>query len=149
MSPRSKKEYLAAIAKRYKKATKAQKHLILDEFCAARGNHRKHAIRLLRGFKQFTKSQPKPRGPKPLYDSPELLKALRKIWLSANQPCSTRLKASLPLCLPSYGSTFGELSPQIRRALNTISAPPIDRRLNPLRGPLKNEDGLRPSPVLS
>jgi hypothetical protein len=149
MSPRSKKEYLAAIAKRYKKATKAQKHLILDEFCAARGNHRKHAIRLLRGFKQFTKSQPKPRGPKPLYDSPELLKALRKIWLSANQPCSTRLKASLPLWLPSYGSTFGELSPQIRRALNTISAPTIDRRLKPVRVQFKNEDGLRPSPVLS
>ena len=32
MSPRSKKEYLEAIAKRYKKATKVQKHLILDEF---------------------------------------------------------------------------------------------------------------------
>ena len=81
MSPQSKKEYLAAIAKRYKKANKTQKHLILDEFCAATHYHRKHAIRLLRGFKRFTQPQPKPRGRKPRYDSPELLKALRKIWL--------------------------------------------------------------------
>ncbi|MCJ7833610.1 MAG: integrase [Deltaproteobacteria bacterium] len=133
MSPRSKKEYLEAIAKRYKKATKAQKHLILDEFCAATEYHRKHAIRKLKGYKRFTKPQPKPRGPKPIYDSPELLKALRKIWLSANQPCSTRLKASLPLWLPSYGPTFGKLSPQVLRALNTISAPTIDRLLKPVR----------------
>jgi hypothetical protein len=133
MSPQSKKEYLEAIAKRYKKATNVQKHLILDEFCAATSYHRKHAIRLLRGFKRFTKPQPKHRGPKPLYDSPELLKALRKIWLSANQPCSTRLKASLPFWLPSYGPTFGKLSPQVLKALNTISAPTIDRLLKPVR----------------
>ena len=129
MSPQSKKEYLEAIAKRYKKATKAQKQLILNEFCAATHYHRKHAIRKLKGFKRFTKTQPKPRGPKPLYGSPELLNALRKIWLAANQPCSSRLKASLPLWLPRYGPTFGELSPQILRALHTISAPTIDRLL--------------------
>jgi len=133
MSPQSKKEYLAAIAKRYKKANKTQKHLILDEFCAATHYHRKHAIRLLRGFKRFTQPQPKPRGRKPLYDSPELLKALRKIWLSANQPCSSRLKASLPWWLPSYGPTFGALSPEVLRALQTISAPTIDRLLKPIR----------------
>jgi len=133
MSPRSKKEYLAAIAKRYKEATKPQKHLILDEVCAATQYHRKHAIRKLKGFKRFTKPQPKPRGRKPIYDSPELLTALRKIWLSANQPCSTRLKASLPLWLPSYGPTFGKLSPQVLKALITISAPTIDRLLKPVR----------------
>jgi hypothetical protein len=131
MSPRSKKEYLEAIAKRYKKANKTQKHFILNEFCAATDYHRKHAM--LRGFKRFTKPQPKPRGPKPIYDSPELLTALRKIWLAANQPCSTRLKASLPLWLPSYRPPFGELSPQVLKALNTISAPTIDRLLKPVR----------------
>jgi hypothetical protein len=133
MSPQSKQEYLAAIVKRYKQASKAQKHIILDEFCDATKYHRKHAIRLLRGFKRFSKPQPKPRGPKPVYDSPELLKALRKVWLAANQPCSTRLKASLPLWLPSYGLTFGDLSPQVRKALDTISPPTIDRLLKPVR----------------
>ena len=63
MSPKSKKEYLAAIAKRYKEATKAQKQLILNEFCEATHYHRKHAIRLLKGFKRFTMPQPKRRGP--------------------------------------------------------------------------------------
>jgi hypothetical protein len=133
MSPQSKQEYLAAIAKRYKKATKAGKRLILDEFCSATQYHRKHAIRLLRGFKRFTQPQPQPRGPKPVYDSPELLKALKKIWLAANQPCSTRLKALLPLWLPSYGPIFGDLSPQVQKSLETISPPTIDRRLKPVR----------------
>lgn len=133
MSPRSKIEYLEAIVRRYKKATKVQKSLILDEFCGATGYHRKHAIRLLRGFKRFTKPQPKPRGRKPIYDSPELLKALTKIWLAANQPCSPRLKASLPLWLPSYGPTFGELSPQVLTDLEKISAPTIGRLLKPVR----------------
>ena len=133
MSPRSKNEYLEAIVKRYKTASKAQKHRILDEFCSATQYHRKHAIRLLRGFKRFTKPQPKRRGPKPVYDSPEILKALRTIWLAANQPCATRLKALLPLWLPSYGPTFGELSPQVRRSLQTISTATLDRLLKPVR----------------
>ena len=133
MSPKSKKEYLEAISKRYKNAHRSEKHVILDEFCAATGYHRKHAIRLIRGFKRFTKPHPKPRGPKPVYDSPELLKALKKIWLAANQPCSTRLKSLLPLWLPSYGPTFGELSPQVLKDLVRISAATIGRLLKPVR----------------
>ena len=137
MSPQSKKELLEAIFKRYKKASRLEKHVILNEFCAATGYHRKHAIRRLRGYKRFTKPQPKPRGPKPRYDSPELLKALKKIWLAANQPCSPRLKASLPLWLPSYGSTFGDLPPQVLRDLERISATTIGRLLKPVRSHYK------------
>jgi hypothetical protein len=133
MSPKSKKEYLAAIAKRYKESNKAQKQLILNEFCEATHYHRKHAIRLLKGFKRFTTPPPKRRGPKSVYGSPELLKALKKIWLAANQPCSPRLKASLPLWLPSYGPTFGELPPQVLRDLERISAATIGRLLKPVR----------------
>ena len=133
MSPQAKKEYLAAIVKRYKNASRSQKHVILNEFCAATDYHRKHAIRLIRGYKRFTKPQPKPRGPKPVYDSPVLLKALKKIWLTANQPCSPRLKASLPLWLPGYGATFGELPPQVLRDLERISAATIGRLLKPVR----------------
>ncbi len=133
MSPKSKKEYLEAISKRYKNASRSEKHIILDEFCAATGYHRKHAIRLIRGFKRFTKPHPKPRGSKPVYDSPELLKALKKIWLAANQPCSTRLKALLPLWLPGYGPTFGDLSPQVLKDLVRISAATIGRLLKPVR----------------
>ena len=59
MSSKSKREYLEAIYLRYKRASRKNKTLILDEFCAACGYHRKHAIRLLRTFKRFT--QPKER----------------------------------------------------------------------------------------
>ncbi len=137
MSPQSKNEYLAAIVKRYKNACRSGKHLILDEFCAATGYHRKHAIRLLRGFKRFTKPQTRPRGAKPIYDSPELLEALKKIWLAANLPCSPRLKASLPLWLPSYGPTFGVLAPQVLMDLERISVATIGRLLKPVRSQYK------------
>jgi hypothetical protein len=60
MSPRSKKEYLEAIFLHYKKASHKEKAPILDEFCAACGYHRKHAIRVLRRFKRFR--QPHPRN---------------------------------------------------------------------------------------
>ncbi len=137
MSPQSKKEYLAAIVKRYKNASRSGKHLILDEFCAATGYHRKHAIRLLRGFKRFTKPQPKRRGPKPVYHSPELLKALKNIWLAANLPCSPRLKALLPLWLSSYAPTFGVLASQVLRDLERISVATIGRLLKPVRSQYK------------
>ena len=133
MGPQSKKEYLEAIVKRYKRADRTQKHTILDEFCAATQYHRKHAIRLLRGFKRFTKPQPQRRGPKPVYDSPALLTALKKIWLAANQPCASRLNALLPLWLPSYGHTFGELPPRLQQDLQRISPATLNRLLQPVR----------------
>ena len=133
MSPRSKKEYLEAIFLRYKSASKKQKSIILDEFCATSGYHRKHAIRLLRPFKRFTKHKPKKRGPKPLYHKDAILKPLKRIWLAANLPCSKRLKASLPLWIPGYVQSFGPLSPEAAQALLTISPATIDRILKPVR----------------
>lgn len=44
MSPRSKREYTEAIHKRYKHASRSEKKVILDEFCATTGYHRKYAI---------------------------------------------------------------------------------------------------------
>ncbi len=47
MGKNAKREYLNAIRPRYKKADKAAKKTILDEFCRVCGYHRKYAIRLL------------------------------------------------------------------------------------------------------
>gem|GEM_PF-1801985 len=55
MSPRSKREYIEAIYLRYKHTSRNEKTHIIDEFCTICGYHRKHAIRLLKGFKRFTK----------------------------------------------------------------------------------------------
>ena len=133
MSPRSKKEYIEAIFLRYKKGPYKEKTIILDEFCATCGYHRKHAIRLLRRFKRFIKPKTKKRGRSPVYQREILLKPLKQIWLSANLPCSKRLKAILPLWLPGYVQSFGSLPPELSQALLTISAATIDRFLNPIR----------------
>ena len=97
MSPRSKREYTEAIHLRYKNATHQEKTIILDEFCATCGYHRKHAIRVLRRFKRFTKPKAKKRGKPTIYQHVAILKPLKKIWLDANLPCSKRLKVMLPI----------------------------------------------------
>jgi hypothetical protein len=133
MSPRSKKEYVETIFLRYKQATREQKILILNEFCATSGYHRKHAIRLLRKYKRFQKPKPKKRGRAPFYAQPAILKVLKKIWLGANLPCSKRLKAIIPLWLPGYVQSFENLSPNLSQALLNISPATIDRLLLPAR----------------
>jgi hypothetical protein len=45
LSLRSKREYVEAILLRYKHASRQEKKIVLDEFCATLVYHRKHAIR--------------------------------------------------------------------------------------------------------
>ena len=133
MSPRSKREYVEAIFLRYKRASRKEKTTILDQFCTVCGYHRKHAIRLLRGFKRFTKPKARKRGRPSVYRTSDILTPLKKIWLGANLPCSKRLKAILPLWLPGYGRQFGTLSAEVTTALVSISPATIDRVLKPVR----------------
>ncbi|MDQ5984534.1 MAG: ISNCY family transposase ISKol11 [Syntrophus sp. SKADARSKE-3] len=133
MSPQSKKEYTEATHQRYKNASRRERTIILNEFCATTGYHRKYAIRLLRGFKRFTKPKPMKRGPKPVYQKEEILIPLKRIWLTANLPCSKRLKAILPIWLPGYDQIYGNLTPEVTSALLRISPPTIDRLLAPAR----------------
>jgi hypothetical protein len=133
MSPRSKREYTEAIHLRYKNATRHEKTIILDEFCATCRCHRKHAIRVLKGFKRFTKPKAKKRGKPPVYQNEAIRKPLKEIWLKANLPCSKRLKVILPIWLTGYVQLFGELSPDVTNGLLKISPPTIDRLLKPIR----------------
>jgi hypothetical protein len=133
MSPRSKREYTEVVHLRYKNAPRREKTVILDEFCATCGCHRKHAIRLLKDFKRFTKPKAKRRGKPPIYQSEAICKPLKEIWHNANLPCSKRLKAILPIWLPGYVECFGALSPDVINALLKISPPTIDRLLKPIR----------------
>ena len=129
MSPRSKKEYTEAINLRYKNASRHEKTIILNEFCTTCGYHRKHALRILRRFKRFTKPRPKKRGKPPVYQDEDILKPLKQIWLAANLPCSKRLKAILPLWLPGYVHLFGDLPSVVAESLVKISPATIDRIL--------------------
>jgi hypothetical protein len=126
-------EYLETIYLRYKRATLKEKTLILNEFCLNCGYHRKYAIRVLNNFKRFTKPKPKKRGRLSKYNKPSILEPLKRIWLTANLPCSKRLKVILPLWLGSYTEEFGGLPLEVVKALLRISAPTIDRLLKPVR----------------
>ena len=147
MGKQERKAYLEAIRTRYRRASRIKKTAILDEFCAVCGYHRKYALRLLNApFRGARKATGKP-GPASRYDTPELVEALRAIWMASDQLCSKRLKAALPLWLPFYKPP---LSKEARSLLNTISAATIDRLLKPIRAKVgrKGISGTKPGTLL-
>jgi hypothetical protein len=132
MSVRAKREYVQAIAPRYRRARRPEKRQILDEFCQVTGYHRKHAIRLL--------NRPAPGGAGPPRHrartySPAVIAALRAIWEGAGYPWSVRLKALLPLWLP-WARRRLRLPPAVAQQLLSISPRQMDRRLAPYRAAL-------------
>lgn len=127
----SRREYLEAIRKRYRKATRKEKSIILGEFCATCSYNRKYAIRLLRK-KLLTDPNCKP-GPVPIYAKEQLLVPLKRIWFATDQMCSKKLKAAIPLWLPFYDGEYEPLPPDVRQKLLAMSPATIDRLLKPLR----------------
>lgn len=130
MGYRSWKEYISSQRGRYRRASRGQKRRILDEGCALFGVHRKT---LIRAFNRKKKGGiPESRGRPPTYGH-ETLAPLKKIWLAADQPCSKRLKAALPLWLAPYEKRHGPLEDEARERLLAVSPPTIDRLLASLR----------------
>ena len=127
MGNRGRWEYLKAIYERYRKAGRKAKKVILSEFCANTGYHRKYAIRLLNGprpEKQRTRRERR-RG---LSYSPETLAVLTAVWEAAGYPWSVRLKALLPQWMPWTRKRF-RVRPEIEKQLLKISPRQMDRRL--------------------
>ncbi|HEX4350653.1 MAG TPA: hypothetical protein VH251_09700, partial [Verrucomicrobiae bacterium] len=89
MSLSAKRETLAPIHGRYQRAGRPLKTLILDEFCALCGYHRKAALRLLN--RPLRASPPARSGPKVLYDPAQVRPVLKAIWLASDQLCSKLL----------------------------------------------------------
>lgn len=119
-------EYMATIRSRYLRADKDQKGIILDEFCATTGYHRKSAIRRLC---HPSKPSGKRRGRKREY-GPEIARALKIAWEATGRVCSKRLAPFLPELIPAL-ERLGELklSAETRSKLLCISAATIDRLL--------------------
>ena len=147
MSLEQKKAYLEAIRKRYKKATRQQKALILDEFCSVCKYNRKYAVRLL--GKKLKKKRGR-LGRKPKYDAQNLLKPLKAIWFASDQACSKKLKIIVREWLPHYENEQGLLDDLIRGQLYSISPSTIDRLLKPVRlkHPRKGISGTKPGRLL-
>lgn len=147
MSLEQRKAYLAEIRKRYKKSTRQQKTVILNEFCSICNYNRKYAIRLLK--KRPKKNYKRP-GQKPRYNTKALLKPLKEIWFASDQACSKKLKVIIQEWLPHYENKHGLLDDLIRGQLYSISPATIDRILKPIRlkHPRKGISGTKPGRLL-
>jgi hypothetical protein len=123
--------YLKAIRGRYKKADRAGKGKILDEFCAVCGYARKYALRLLnRTERKVPAAKP---GRPSRYAREEIMTPLRAIWLATDQMASKRLVSALPIWLPHYEAVHGTLDSEARKTLLAISPATVDRVLGPIR----------------
>jgi hypothetical protein len=150
MGKQERRAYLEAIRTRYRHAGKAGKSAILNEFCAVCGYHRKYALRLLGRRHQRGKQAAGKPGPSSRYDTPELIEALRILWMASDQLCSKRLKAALPLWLPHDETSFHPLSVDTLALLDTLSAATIDRLLKPIRARAERRglSGTKPGTLL-
>ena len=124
-------EYAAAVRKRYRKASKLQKGVILTEFCLTTGYHRKSAIRLLNRKPQRSR---KARLGRPREYGHEVTRVLRIAWEATGRVCSKLLAPFLPDLIESL-ERHREIapSPEVREKLLRISPATIDRLLKPFR----------------
>jgi hypothetical protein len=134
VSPQAKKEYRKTLGLRYQKASRKQKSQILNEVCVNLSFNRKYAIRWLRNWKSPRRRKPKNKpGPKPQYQHPDFLKALKEIWIATNLICSKRLKEAIPNWIGHYQQLYGFLPLEITKKLLKISPSAIDQTLKPIR----------------
>jgi hypothetical protein len=127
----SKHELVAAIRPRYAGARRAEQGQMLDEFVAATGYHRKHAIRLLRHGPPPARPG---RGGRPRVYSAVVVGALREVAEASDWLCGKRLAPFLEALVPALEAEGAvRLEPAVRAALLGMSAATIDRRLRPFR----------------
>jgi hypothetical protein len=123
-------ELLARVSERYRVSARADKSRIVDEFAAATGYHRKHAMRVLRAGPSKTRSAPRPS--RRIYGAAR--EALILLWEASDRVCGKRLKAIIPTLIEAmmrHGHL--ELAPDVQEGLLKMSAATIDRALRPQR----------------
>ncbi len=108
------REYAIDMGFRYRKAGRAERGRLLDEFIAVTGYHRKYAIVLTTRF------------------NVSVVDALVKFWRAADYPWSARLVALLPTWMP-HARAHLDLSPDVEHLLFGMSAHSVDRVLRPHR----------------
>jgi hypothetical protein len=131
LSEGARKELVRVLRDRYGKVTRIEKTMILNEFVALTGYHRKHAIQVLTREAATTSENPKVRFR--VYDE-AVREALVILWEASDRVCGKRLKALIPLLLDSL-ERHGHLHPEpgVRARLVTASAATIDRLLKSTR----------------
>jgi hypothetical protein len=131
MSKKSKDDLTKRMHARYLQASRVEKSRILDEYVAATGFHRKHAIRKLR--KGLPECRRERRGRQRTYTG-EVVRALAEIWRICGCICGKRLQPFIPEMVTVL-ERHNELviDPETRALLLQMSAATIDRRLAPFR----------------
>src|SRR5450756_355416 len=130
LSMRERQAITKEMARRYKRASKRERGLMLDELCALAGYNRSYAARLLR---ERARGEPprsgRRRGRAPIY-GPDLLGPLCKVWATLGGICGKRLAAAMARtvsALERHGEL--ELTDEARAQLLSMSAATIDRLL--------------------
>lgn len=137
------------MTKRYQKASKKEKTLMLDELCELTGWTRRHARRALTQIPSRTLKRPK--APRQRIYGPGVLDALTIVWATLNGPAGKRLApfmAEAVAALERSGEL--EVAPEVRVKLCSVSAATIDRLLAPERARLKvkGRSGTKPGSLL-
>ena len=139
VSKTARHEIVAALRTRYGRASKAEKRLILGEFTAISGYHRKHAIRLLNAVMDSAMPQKVPPESRRVYDA-AVKAALILIWEAADRICGKRLKVAIPTligAMEKHGHL--KLDPDVRKRVLAVSAATIDRMLAPVRKAMNSQ----------
>ena len=126
---------------------------MLDEYCATSGYSRKHAIKVINGYRKRpkvkTKNKKDNRGRQPIYDSQELLTAFKNIWLASDQMCGKRLAPVLDQWLVHYDKHYSPLTNDIKHKLVAMSSAAVDRLLQPHKVQYpKGRTGTKPGSIL-
>ena len=123
MSEKSKEEYTQKMRTRYERMTgKRARARLLDEFVEVTGWERKHANKVLLGYRRKRGRRGKRGAPKKY--GVDFVKTLKHCWLEMEQPCGKRMKDMLPIW-----ADYVECGDGDKKELKKVSAASIDRLL--------------------
>ena len=133
MDYRTRMEYFKTVYQRYRKASRAEKGRILDEFCQSSGLNRKYAIAKFNGPLETPQDRVRQRG---VTYTLETLRIVEDVWKRSGYPWSKRLTSVLRDWMPWIRQRY-RLGQGTEEQLLEISARQLDRRLAPLRKRIK------------
>lgn len=128
MSSKSIKEYILSIKEHYKKAKKAQKTILLDNFVLVTKLDRKHCIKLM--HKELSELRDG-RGRPEKYSKEVYLPHIKTLWFKMDQLGSKKMKEALPDWLPHYSDQT--VTDEIKTGLLKMSHSTIERFLQTVR----------------